>query len=139
VWLVAKGKNEKAKKALCWLRGWVKPDIVKSEHLELIRYNEVSGTRRVTDDVNRSKLLSKFAQFKDPSVYRPLILIMSYFLVSDIVSSVPWRTFVIKIMTEVGILNNQSLLLVNISTTAVYTLLYRGTIMNVFIELFFFR
>ncbi|CAI6374203.1 unnamed protein product [Macrosiphum euphorbiae] len=49
VWLVSKAKNEKAEKALCWLRGWVEPEIVKTEPLELIRCNEVSGTHRRTD------------------------------------------------------------------------------------------
>lgn len=101
----------------------MEPEIVKAEHLELIRYNEVSGTHRGTADVNRNNLLLKLAQFKNPSVYRPFRLIMFYFLISDIVSSVPWRAFTSKIMTEVGILNNQSLLLVNIGTTAVYTFL----------------
>jgi len=124
VWLVSKGKNEKAKKALCWLRGWEEPEIVKTEHLELIRYNEISGTRSRTADINHSNLLSKLAAFKDPSVYRPFILIMFYFLVSDIVSSVPWRPYTSKIMTEVGIVNNQSLLLVNIGTIWLYVDFY---------------
>jgi len=114
----------------------VKPEIVKTEHLELIRYNEVSGTRRRTADVNRSNLLSKLAEFKDPSVYRPFIFIMFYFLVSDIVGSVPWRPYTSKIMTEVGISNNQSLLLVNIGTTDVYIHFYRYNNNYMFIKIF---
>jgi len=109
--LVAKGKNEKAKKALCWLRGWVKPNVVKMEFLGLVRYNEISETQQTA---------GKLAQFKDPSVYRPLRLIIFYFLISIIMSTIPWRPFISKIMTEVGILNNQSLLLVNI----IYLLYY---------------
>ncbi|CAI6345707.1 unnamed protein product [Macrosiphum euphorbiae] len=106
LWLIAKGKNGKAKKALCWLRGWVKTNVVKTEYLELVRYNEISGTQQST---------GKLTQFKDPSVYRPLRLMIFYFLISIIMSSMPWRTFISKIMTEVGILNNQSLLLVVLS------------------------
>ncbi|XP_022166816.1 facilitated trehalose transporter Tret1-like isoform X2 [Myzus persicae] len=112
IWLVAKGKNEKAKKALCWLRGWVKPEVVKMEYLELLQYNEVSGTQRLTRDVNHKNLFSKLAQFKEPSVYRPLRLIIFYFFTSIIISGILWRPFIGKIMTEVGLLNNQSLLLV---------------------------
>eukprot|EP00102_Acyrthosiphon_pisum_P015845 XP_008186584.1 PREDICTED: facilitated trehalose transporter Tret1 isoform X2 [Acyrthosiphon pisum] len=107
IWLVAKGKNGKAKKALCWLRGWVKPNVVKKEYLELVRYNEISaGTQQTT---------GKLAQFKDPSVYRPLRLIIFYFFISIIINGMPWRTFISKIMTEVGISNNQNLLLVVLS------------------------
>ncbi|CAI6369879.1 unnamed protein product [Macrosiphum euphorbiae] len=80
VWLVSKAKNEKAENSLCWLRGWVEPEIVKTELLELIRYNEVPGTHRRTADVN------------------PVYL-------GD-------RRYTSKIVTEVGISNNQSLLLV---------------------------
>ncbi|XP_060878897.1 facilitated trehalose transporter Tret1-like isoform X2 [Metopolophium dirhodum] len=112
IWLVAKGEYEKAEKALCWLRGWVKPEVVKTEYLELVRYNEISGTQQITPVANQKNLFSKLAQFKDPSVYRPLRLIIFYFLISIIVSTIPWRPFISKIMTEVGLSNNQSLLLV---------------------------
>lgn len=110
--LVSKGENEKAEKALCWLRGWVKPEVVKMEYLELVRYNEVSGTQRLARDANHKNLFSKLAQFKEPSVYRPLRLIIFYFFTSIIMGSIPWKPFIGKIMTEVGLLNNQSLLLV---------------------------
>ncbi|XP_022166791.1 facilitated trehalose transporter Tret1-like isoform X3 [Myzus persicae] len=112
IWLVSKGENEKAEKALCWLRGWVKPEVVKMEYLELVRYNEVSGTQRLARDANHKNLFSKLAQFKEPSVYRPLRLIIFYFFTSIIMGSIPWKPFIGKIMTEVGLLNNQSLLLV---------------------------
>ncbi|CAI6375234.1 unnamed protein product [Macrosiphum euphorbiae] len=57
-------------------------------------------------------LVNRMAELKEPSVYRPFIFIMFYFLISDIVSSVPWRPYTSKIVTEVGISNNQSLFLV---------------------------
>lgn len=112
MWLVNKGKYEKAEKALCWLRGWVKPETIKAEHLELIHYNDVSGTQGGKVDINDKTVLSKLSQFKDPSVYKPLRLIMIYFFISDILSCVPWRQFLNKIMTDVGIIDGQSLLLV---------------------------
>lgn len=114
IWLVSKGKNEKAEKSLCWLRGWVEPEEIRGEHLELIRYNKVSGNQgHGVDNINDGRLFIKTAQLKDPLVYKPLILIMIFFFVSAIVSSMPCRPFLSKIMTEVGILNNQNLLLVS--------------------------
>lgn len=115
--MIAKNKNENAEKALCWLRGWVKPEIIKAEHLDLIRYNEVSGTQNGrTDTTNNRRLLSKLAQFKDASVYRPLRLAMIYFIISDIVSIIPCRPFLSTIMAKVGLSNDQNLLFVRTLT-----------------------
>jgi hypothetical protein len=40
IWLLSKGRTKDAEKALCWLRGWVKPAAVKEEFSQLVRYNE---------------------------------------------------------------------------------------------------
>jgi len=40
IWLLSKGRTKDAEKALCWLRGWVKPAAVKEEFSLLVRYNE---------------------------------------------------------------------------------------------------
>jgi hypothetical protein len=113
VWLVAKGKNDKAEKAMCWLRGWVEPEMVRHEFLELIHYNEVSGTRGSKGHVEKKKgLLAKLAEFKEPSVYRPMKLMMALFFVSNVVSLFHTRPFITKIMTNIYIVDNQNELLV---------------------------
>lgn len=116
IWLIAKGKHEKAEKAICWLRGWVDSETVKPELSNLLHYNNVSGTIEtrdsnvVTNDSNN--LLSKLAQFKEPSVYRPMKLIMIYFFTSYIVNLTLGKPFIGKIMTEVGLRDYQSICLV---------------------------
>lgn len=40
IWLLSKGRTRDAEKALCWLRGWVNPAVVKEEFSQLVRYNE---------------------------------------------------------------------------------------------------
>ncbi|KAF0763767.1 facilitated trehalose transporter Tret1-like [Aphis craccivora] len=112
IWLIANGKNEKAKKALCWLRGWVNPEIINAEHHELVRYNEVSGTRIGKVDVELDSLSSKLAQLKDPSVYRPLRLVMIVFFISYIICLLPCKPYFSQIMNQVDLSNDQSLLLV---------------------------
>uniref|UniRef100_A0A2S2P7G9 Facilitated trehalose transporter Tret1 n=1 Tax=Schizaphis graminum TaxID=13262 RepID=A0A2S2P7G9_SCHGA len=116
IWLVAKGRNEKAEEAMCWLRGWVEPEKIKPEFLELVQYNEVSGTQGGckinTDD---KKLFSNLAQFKNPAVYRPLRLILILFFVSYAVNIFPTRPFITKIMKEIGLYDNQNESLVLLS------------------------
>uniref|UniRef100_A0A2S2Q0I1 Facilitated trehalose transporter Tret1 n=1 Tax=Sipha flava TaxID=143950 RepID=A0A2S2Q0I1_9HEMI len=110
IWLMAKGKNDEAEKAICWLRGWVEPETVKHEFLELIRYNERSKTQ--VDADSEGGLLKKLAYFKDPSVYRPFKLLMIYFFVAFIVCIIPGRPYIGKILTEVGVPTNQGLYLI---------------------------
>lgn len=64
----------------------------------------------VTND--KKNLLSKLAQFKEPSVYRPMKLIMIFFFTSYIINLTPGKPFIGKIMTEVGLRDHQSICLV---------------------------
>lgn len=113
MWLISKGKNEKAETAMCWLRGWVEPETIKHELVELIRYNDVSGKRG--DDVNTDddRLFSKLAQFKDPLVYRPFRLVMISFFISFVSGIFLTRPFTFKIMTDIDLLNNQNEIMVH--------------------------
>lgn len=115
MWLVARGKNEKAEKALCWLRGWVEPEAIKPEFLELIHYNEVSGTLGDKKVVERKGFFSVLDQFKNPAVYKPMKLINIYFAISYIVSMFPTRPFITNIMKEVGLSANQNESLVRVT------------------------
>lgn len=99
---------------MCWLRGWVKPETIKPEFLELIHYNEVSGSKGDKDNTDDQRILSKLSQLKNPSVYRPLRLMMVVFFISYISSIFPTRPFITKIMKEVDLLNNQNESLVRI-------------------------
>ncbi|XP_025205967.1 facilitated trehalose transporter Tret1-like [Melanaphis sacchari] len=109
IWLIAKGRNEKAEEAICWLRGWVEPEKIKPEFLELVHYNEVSGTRSgCNTDTDDKKFFSNLTQFKNPAVYRPLRLMMIFFFVSFIVSMFPTRPFITKVMKEIDLFDHQN-------------------------------
>jgi len=106
---MARGQNEKAEQALCWLRGWATPETVKHEFLELVRYNETSGCRGTkTDAAGDPGVFAKLARFRDPSVYRPLRLMMVFFFVAYVGSIFHTRPFVTKMMDEVDIVDNQN-------------------------------
>lgn len=111
--MIAKGKHAKAEKSLCWLRGWVQPEAVKVEFLELIHYNNVSGTLAGEVGIEDDRLISKLSKFKNPAVYRPFRLLMILFFVSFIAGLTPAKPFVCNILTEVGLTEHQSLYLVN--------------------------
>jgi len=82
-----------------------------------LHYNNVSGTigtqdsNVVTNDGSKNLLL-KLSQFKEPSVYRPMKLIMIFFFTSYIINLTPGKPFIGKIMTEVGLRDHQSICLV---------------------------
>jgi hypothetical protein len=45
IWLLSRGRYDDAEKALCWLRGWVTPDVVREEFNQLVIYsNKVNKT-----------------------------------------------------------------------------------------------
>lgn len=53
IWLLSKGRHEEAERSLCWLRGWVTPNVIKKEFAEIVKYNEA---------VKKSKNLPKNEQ-----------------------------------------------------------------------------
>lgn len=106
--MIAKGKTEKAERAMCWLRGWVDSETIRSEFFELIHYNEISGSKDNKDDIEDKRIFTKLLLLKNPSVYRPLRLMLIVFFISYISSIFPTRPFITKIMREVGLSNNQN-------------------------------
>lgn len=111
VWLIAKGKNEKAIQSLRWLRGWTKPEAIEAEHLELVQYNRVSGTKGESDATSNKTFISKLKEFKEPGVYKPLRLVMIIFFIAHIVAMSPGKPYFGRIMAEVGIPQNDIQLL----------------------------
>jgi hypothetical protein len=51
IWLLSRGRYEDAEKSLCWLRGWVTPDVIREEFNQLVKYeNKSKKMRRTTVD-----------------------------------------------------------------------------------------
>ncbi|KAJ9579588.1 hypothetical protein L9F63_004773, partial [Diploptera punctata] len=47
MWLLSRGRTKDAERALCWLRGWVTPDVVKEEFNQLVQYNSNTKTSTI--------------------------------------------------------------------------------------------
>jgi hypothetical protein len=57
IWLLSRGRYEDAEKALCWLRGWVTPDVVREEFNQLVMYsNAVNKTNFPVTSVDPVKV-----------------------------------------------------------------------------------
>lgn len=112
IWLLSKGRNEKAMNAICWLRGWVDPCVVATEYQELMFYYKTSVDQ--SKSIGDSKgLFSSFLWIKSPSVYRPLRLATIYYIFTLISCLTPCRPYIVKLMYESGVKDTHSISLVS--------------------------
>jgi SP family facilitated glucose transporter-like MFS transporter 8 len=116
VWLLAKGENVKAEKAMCWLRGWTEPKTVELEFIDLVHYNKITESQdRNVHGVQTNgpkSLYEQLAELKDPSVYKPLKLMMIYFFVSYLVSLFPVRPYITYMLADVNLSQHQNVFMV---------------------------
>lgn len=71
----AKGRLEDAEKALCWLRGWVGPEMVKEEFSLLKKVIQSKSSR------SRMSFMDKFKWYKRRTFIIPhLLLIVTFFI-----------------------------------------------------------
>lgn len=99
IWLMSKGKYEKAMDAICWLRGWVKPSVVSAEYHDLMYYYNTSAEQAKTSKGNYTSL----QWVQNPSVYRPLRLVTIYYTITLVSCLTPCRPFIVKLMRESGV------------------------------------
>ncbi|XP_050533052.1 uncharacterized protein LOC126901007 [Daktulosphaira vitifoliae] len=112
IWLLSNGQTDKAKKSLCWLRGWVELPEVNEEYEELVQYIQLSGTHIREGSEKKTKLNFMKMIFKDPLVYRPLSMLLLFFFFSEILCIIPCRPFIKHLLTEVGLETYQSEILI---------------------------
>lgn len=111
IWLLSKGRNEKAMDAICWLRGWVDPCVVATEYQELMFYYKTSVDQSKAIKVSKG-LFSSFLWIKSASVYRPLRLVAVYYVFTLISCLTPCRPYIVKLMYESGVKDTHSISLV---------------------------
>lgn len=107
-----------------WLRGWTDSKTVELELLDLVHYNKLTESQGkhvhgvpTTDD--HKSLFAKFAELKDPSVYKPMKLMMIYFFVSYVVSIFPVRPYITKMLADVDLSHNMNVFMVRNTTFTV--------------------
>ncbi|XP_076235623.1 facilitated trehalose transporter Tret1 [Calliopsis andreniformis] len=89
-WLIAKGREQDAEKALCWLRGWVSPSQVKSEFQSICQ--EINNPENAQERV--------WTAFRRKTFYRPFFLVSAAFFIGAFGGSTTLQTFAVVIFKE---------------------------------------
>ncbi|XP_013165963.1 PREDICTED: facilitated trehalose transporter Tret1-like [Papilio xuthus] len=117
IWLLSKGRQKDALNSLCRLRGWVKPEDVKEEFEELLRYNDLNKQCIVCARDGESetgscehmncgfveKIILKFKHvFFVKETIRPFTLVMAYFLFHSLSGLIPVRPNLVNFCKALG-------------------------------------
>ncbi|XP_014243234.1 facilitated trehalose transporter Tret1-like [Cimex lectularius] len=114
LWLLARGREEDAEKALQWLRGWVEPGAVRPELADLKRYASSATLAydnpacdeppQVGEEPNpkfqHGSWLSNIKDVARPAVFKPLFLIIGLFFFSNFTGVTSTRPYMILIIKE---------------------------------------
>ncbi|XP_065199701.1 facilitated trehalose transporter Tret1-like isoform X2 [Planococcus citri] len=92
-WLIAKGRLEEAEKALCWLRGWVGPEMVKEEFSLLKKVIQSKSSR------SRMSFMDKFKWYKRRTFIIPHFLLIVTFFVGHFGGMMSVQTNAVKLFT----------------------------------------
>lgn len=102
IWLLSKGRHEKALKSLQWLRGWVSPDTVHDEYQSLKKYSIRSRAckecaKKSIECDHKRGIRDKVKQLKHIRILKPLILVIAlqFFLQFSPINT--WRPYIIQI------------------------------------------
>ncbi|XP_059619605.1 facilitated trehalose transporter Tret1-like [Phlebotomus argentipes] len=109
IWLLSRGRDKEARKSLQWLRGWVCPEAVEKEFLELQRYS-INSTRcnpcQKSDQIcnhppptfsdNMKELIRK-------RTLKPIFIVAMFFLFSQFSGTSSMRPYLVQIFKAYGI------------------------------------
>ena len=110
-WLVSKHRYDEARKALQWLRGWVKPNVIEPEFLAIQRYRREAVTCKdcqssqqlKCEHVTNSSVIEKLKMLCSLGARRPFFMLMFVFFVvcSNGMSAI--RPFMVQIFRTFGV------------------------------------
>ncbi|VVC30787.1 Sugar transporter, conserved site,Major facilitator superfamily domain,Major facilitator, sugar [Cinara cedri] len=108
MWLLTKGKTDKAKRTLGKLRGWVTYEKCSCEFQEMVVYTSTNiNTNSQTietgkDDHDGGDDESPWRQLLRPEVYRPFRLIMIYFFYTGLLTGTPFSPYLNSVFLQFG-------------------------------------
>ena len=108
VWLLSKGRIREAEKSLQWLRGWVSPQTVHKEFVDLQNYSNTSNActscakQSVECQHPKQTIWHKIKEIKRRRHIRPLIFIIAMQLCCDFNGSYILETYNIQVLNVLG-------------------------------------
>lgn len=97
-WLLARGREEKAQKSLCWLRGWVTFDKVEKEFAEI----HTVIARKVARDKNANHAVQfrqKMKPYFQKTFLMPFALVAAVFAIGHFTGKTPLQTYAVDVST----------------------------------------
>ncbi|XP_060868753.1 facilitated trehalose transporter Tret1-2 homolog [Metopolophium dirhodum] len=93
MWLLSRGKTDKARKVLMKLRGYVSEEKCATEFQEMVQYVSLSAKSEEAKQKNTSILGS----FSHPGLRSPLKLMLIYIFFSNVMSGVPYAPYLMHV------------------------------------------
>ncbi|XP_015365255.1 PREDICTED: facilitated trehalose transporter Tret1-2 homolog [Diuraphis noxia] len=95
MWLLSRGKMEKARKVLTKLRGYVSEEKCAKEFQEMVQY--VSLSTKLEEAKQKPSALGSFSH---PGLWSPLKLMLIYIFFSNVMSGVPYAPYLIHVFSS---------------------------------------
>lgn len=103
LWLLSKNRTDEAEKALCWLRGWVRPEKIAIEFQALQRYRHHSISCNLCIKTDQQcthpmpTIREKLQEFKRKKTLKPFFIVMSLFIIAEFTGITGMSPFMIQI------------------------------------------
>lgn len=93
MWLLSRGKTDKARKVLMKLRGYVSEEKCATEFQEMVQYVSLSAK----SEEAKQKKTSIRGSFSHPGLWIPLRLMLIYIFFSNVMSGVPYAPYLMHV------------------------------------------
>ena len=116
MWLISKGRKEDAMKALCWLRGWCKPEDVQEEFDQVVEYQKNSVKCDKCEELTIKtvecphkhvgfvqKIVGVYETMTRKEMIRPMRMLMFMYLSLNFVGLYAIKPNMVKVLTSFGL------------------------------------
>ncbi|XP_055716568.1 facilitated trehalose transporter Tret1-like [Phlebotomus papatasi] len=109
LWLLSRGREKQARKSLQWLRGWVKPEAVEQEFLELQRYTINSNRCNPCQKSDQTcthpppTLIEKMKELIRKRTLKPVFVVTMFFIFCQFSGMSGMRPYLVQIFQAYGI------------------------------------
>lgn len=108
-WLLARGRDEEALKALQWLRGWVPAKVVEKEFADMQRYSKFSTKctpcqKAETVDCSHPSpgLRAHLKELARPRTLKPMFIVTVFFAITQFCGMAGMRPYLVQIFQAYG-------------------------------------